>query len=873
MIDPANTVVDADYDGRSLTLMASTASSDITVSGITIQNGNTLKRGGGARIETGGLVRLISNRIISNIADTYDGGGGAFIAGRSQISDNLISNNSTKSNGGGLSIWGDSFIENNDIKNNTASHGFGGGISIHGFTEVTLENNTVIENTALTGGGVYSDNNSTITLSENIISNNSTYNKATSTGGGGICTNGSASFIRNTITNNDSLHASAVRMGGCVYADTKKDRLFTFRGNVITGNTKVSIYLSDTTYGNNSGSLIFINNLLTGPTMEGELTPSTSALSISNGIKSAQIINNTILNYTFAIGASFQNNNSEIVIYNNIINAYSRSVSILNDGNDDYIGSHVTLGNNSFSLGLDSVSIDIETKITEVTDTNYFKIDAVFIDESNGDYHLSNISPLIDQGNNSAPNLTDFDIEHNPRIMGSSVDIGAYEFQGDASVVDAWNPLTNQYARYLDVDIPTGWLASLPIERDLSSLPTTVTWTEVNDAAYADNCEYTFYPDGTRYSLCGYIEGFAKWSLGSDSKTLMITTGSAVIKSYLLEESTTAAKVVAVKPDDTYSIIVMSKVDSSQYTADADNDLVPDVLDAFPVDALYSQDADADSLPDEWETGRIGNLTSSASSDNDGDGFTSIQEFTAGTDPLVVTVQSGFTQTDIDAAVSNAVSVKELACHSDPASCGIDVASVMDSTDNILYGFYELKDITVAYDNGAAFHSSDLSSIEGLLALDDEVLIAGASVSGSGSALIGSYTLSGEDLTIYSASGNAYTGTLVQNDSGDIVSYIDFSSTQGYKQTATWTKVKDVVIDQVNAVYTDYNLSAGWNLIGGNNADDMGGIKSFVDEHNASSVWHWDGGWKSFSSDVPMFLNNLIKMEANKGYYVNVPAQ
>ena len=196
---------------------------------------------------------------------------------------------------------------------------------------------------------------------------------------------------------------------------------------------------------------------------------------------------------------------------------------------------------------------------------------------------------------------------------------------------------------------------------------------------------------------------------------------------------------------------------------DIQDDIIYTGDDAFPDNPLYSQDADADGLPDEWEINRIGNLNSSDTSDGDNDGFTTLQEFTAGTDPLVVTVQSGFSQADIDSAVA--------ACADDPLSCGIDIdAAIQDAIESCV----------------------------------SEPVSCGIS-SGVG--------------------------------------------------------------------ITSHSLIAGWNLIGGMDASDSTAIQSFMDDHNANSVWSWDGQWKSFIDGTPQFLNTLMSMSADKGYFVNVPAQ
>ncbi len=57
-------------------------------------------------------------------------------------------------------------------------------------------------------------------------------------------------------------------------------------------------------------------------------------------------------------------------------------------------------------------------------------VDPSFVDPEIGDYHLKEGSLLINAGNDSAPDLPLTDKDGNPRIVGSAVDIGAYEYQG-----------------------------------------------------------------------------------------------------------------------------------------------------------------------------------------------------------------------------------------------------------------------------------------------------------------------------------------------------------------------------------------------------------------------------------------------------------
>lgn len=130
--------------------------------------------------------------------------------------------------------------------------------------------------------------------------------------------------------------------------------------------------------------------------------------------------------------------------------------------------------------------------------------DPAFV-SSGGDFHLLSNSPCINSGNNSYV-TTSTDLDGNPRILGGTVDIGAYEYQTPMSVIsyaylEQYGLPTDGSVDYADLDgtgfnVYQDWIAGLNPTNSASVLAMlspastnnasgiTVTWQSVTNILY-----------------------------------------------------------------------------------------------------------------------------------------------------------------------------------------------------------------------------------------------------------------------------------------------------------------------------------------------------------------------------------------------------
>lgn len=212
---------------------------------------------GGASVSDNGAVRINSaNPLINYCTIKNNSVSGIYVwslsegTGTLKITNNTISNNSA-SNGGGIYSYDSSSysavtISGNIISNNTASSD-GGGIYSSTLSPqdstVTISGNTINNNTASNGGGIYSSSSSFSGGLNNYagtISGNTISNNTASSYGGGIYSDDNSSSSVVNITGNTIRNNSAFNGGGIYYSSSPYYSGVHISGNIISNNTASS---------------------------------------------------------------------------------------------------------------------------------------------------------------------------------------------------------------------------------------------------------------------------------------------------------------------------------------------------------------------------------------------------------------------------------------------------------------------------------------------------------------------------------------------------------------------------------------------------------------------------------------------------------
>lgn len=293
--------------------------------------------------------------------------------------------------------------ENNNLNNSAILDGF-----------TIRDGNADGGGASFNGGGVYNAQSSPSFINCKIVNNNGT------TGGAMNNFNNSSPSLTNCAFMNN-VSASG---GGGVYNSNYCSPILTncnFQNN----------------YGTNGASIFNLNNcniVISNCIFKGNNAYTNGGAIFNTGTCSTNVINSTFAdNYADNGGALYNSSGCNYILTNCSFGNNSASVSgggILNLANASVIlGNCIVWGNshgNLISTGTVSVTYSIiEGGYVGVGNLN---LDPLFISTSSNNLRLMPCSPALNSGSNTI-NATSNDLDGNPRLFGSTIDMGAYELQ------------------------------------------------------------------------------------------------------------------------------------------------------------------------------------------------------------------------------------------------------------------------------------------------------------------------------------------------------------------------------------------------------------------------------------------------------------
>lgn len=386
-------------------------------------------------------------------------------------------------------------LYNSTLRDNYANYGGGAGYSM--LWDCTITNNSSVYAGVGAGGGVYFSTLNNCTLAGN------------SADAGGAAQD-------STLTNCVVLNNSAP-VGGGANSCTLVSSFISGNSAQIGGGANVGVLIS-CILSNNIGGLgggggggangatldacLLINNYGGGAGGGARESTLNNCRIVGNGVSTdgGGAIRCTLNNCVVALNSSSESGGG-------ISQSTANNCTIVGNNNGGALSSSVNnsiIYFNSGANGSDSSTFN-NCCLTPLPNGGFdnFTNDPAFLDFDAGNYHLATNSPCINSGRNIYA-LTNVDLDNNPRIVGGTVDSGAYEFQSPTSVISyAWLlqngfPL-NGSADFLDPDSDSmnnwqEWIAGT-IPADASSLlklvhPTNVpsgiavTWLSVSNRSY-----------------------------------------------------------------------------------------------------------------------------------------------------------------------------------------------------------------------------------------------------------------------------------------------------------------------------------------------------------------------------------------------------
>ena len=353
--------------------------------GFAVKNGKAAR--GGGIFNTGKL----SAAKMTIEGNTAGDGGGIYSSGELEIDDSAVTGNSSWGVGGGImiSIKYDMEQERDDSSGNDR-------LSRNKERISTITNTNISNNTAESfGGGISTNGAGILRIEKSVIADNSVTGEHG--GGGGIAAFGNIEIFDSVISGNSAPDGQFDGGGGIQNVSIME-----------LTNTKVVDNV-----GNNGGGINNVAHLILTNTIVAGNKAYNSGGGIANHLNWVKAFNSDITGNTAAVhGGGISNGKGRIELTNTIV-----SLNTSETDDDIHDESDGNISTDRCVVGTDPGFVNgpvIEGgKLVLPTEL---------------DLSLNEVSPAHDAGTNAAV-TTPTDLSGNPRIAGSAVDIGAYEYQ------------------------------------------------------------------------------------------------------------------------------------------------------------------------------------------------------------------------------------------------------------------------------------------------------------------------------------------------------------------------------------------------------------------------------------------------------------
>jgi hypothetical protein len=371
-------------------------------------------------------------------------------------------------------------IRGNVIRDNRGCTGVG----VHSyFSSPRIEANAIVANAieGCTGGwgiGVYVGGNSTAEIVGNEISDNT---GGAATGGGvALFAAGRATVIGNIIARN-----TTTGVGGCGWGGGLATANFVeaaIVNNLIVGNR--ACYGAAFHWRGSSGATVIANNTIA----DNEASVSWPGI-YATFVDSRNLLVNNIVQVSSGPALFCDNSTS--------------TPPPTLDSNDLFTGQGLAYGG---------------TCADQTGLNGNISANPAFLSAADGDYRVDGGSPVVDAGNNAAPNIQPTDLAGNPRIASGSgnpdrIDMGAYEFINAAPIVNAGQDQI--------VTAGADCLAAVTLAGsgfDPDGDPLTFTWTSAS-GTFSGGTVMVWLPSGTHTFVLAVTDGRG----GSGSASVTVT--------------------------------------------------------------------------------------------------------------------------------------------------------------------------------------------------------------------------------------------------------------------------------------------------------------------------------------------------------------